>query len=144
VIGSGKGGRRTGLAKATALVSSSGTGLGLLDTARVYVLLYGTQTVTAVGCGYRLQSLPLSPTQLHNLIFQPLLTLIMCSLDCPTCWLVTARHPARDACFWLVAPYICVDSCEKGIVGMFEGGCGEYLGKRMGELFLVEVAEEEE
>lgn len=77
-------------------------------------------------------------------MFQSLLALIPCSLDRPARGLVATADPAGDARFWGVAPYVGVDGCDKGIVCVLEGGCGKDPRQLLGELFLVEVAEEKE
>jgi hypothetical protein len=92
-----------------------------------------------------LQPLPLPATQLHNLILESLLCFVPRALDArPTTRLVATADPARDACFRGVAPYVCVDGREESVVGVFEGGRGEDAGELVGELLLVQVAEEEE
>lgn len=143
---------RTCLSKPTPLITAW-TNIQLLRPSRINVLLrrpIGAAaralqpcTQRAFPSRYALEPLSFPAAQLHDLMLEPLLALIPCPLDRPACRLITTRHPARDACFGRIAPYVGVDGCEEGIVSVFEGGRGQDLAELVGQLFLIEVAEEE-
>jgi len=144
---------RTRLSKSTALVAAR-PNIELLRPSRINILLhrpsstraqaFQPRTQRALACRYTLQPLSLPPTQLHDLVLESLLALVPCPLDRPASRLIATRHPTGDACFGWVAPYVSVDSREERIVRVFEGGRGEDLGQLVGQLLLVEVAEEKE
>ena len=102
--------------------------LRLLDSARLDILQRGAHSPQRthafwhwhVGRRDRLQPLPLAPTQLHNLVLEPLLALVPLPLSCPTTRLVTARNPTRNPRFRRVAPYVPIDGRDERIVRAFQ------------------------